>query len=88
MCVIKASSLYTCNDTICPRSSDPFYIVNFLYKMGHYFLDTHYFQEHQKLHWKKHKKLCNYMKAASQEVDQFRLKLQLLYVQEVVTQFI
>ena len=27
-------------DTVCPRSSDPFYIVRILYKMGHYFLDT------------------------------------------------
>ena len=27
---------------VCPRSSDPFYIVNVLYKMGHYFLDTQY----------------------------------------------
>ena len=24
--------------TVCPRSSDPFYIVKLLYKMGHYFL--------------------------------------------------
>ena len=28
--------------TICPISSDPFYIVTLLYKMGHYFLDTQY----------------------------------------------
>ena len=26
--------------TVCPRSSDPFYVV--LYKMGHYFLDKQY----------------------------------------------
>ena len=25
--------------TMCPRSSDPFYIVFLLYKTGHYFLD-------------------------------------------------
>ena len=25
--------------TVCPRSSDPFYIVHLLYKRGHYFLD-------------------------------------------------
>ena len=25
-------------DTVCPRSSDPFYIVT--YEMGHYFVDT------------------------------------------------
>ena len=24
--------------TMCPRSSDPFYIVTYAYKMGHYFL--------------------------------------------------
>ena len=30
-------------DTLCPRSSDPFYIVfKLLYKMGHYFLDIQY----------------------------------------------
>jgi len=28
-------------------------------------------QEHQKQNWKKHKKLCNYLAAASQQVDQF-----------------
>ena len=28
--------------TVCPGSSDPFYIVSQLYKMGHYFLDTQY----------------------------------------------
>ena len=26
--------------SVCPRSSDPFYIVKIIYKMGHYFLDT------------------------------------------------
>ena len=25
--------------TVCPGSSDPFYIANLLYKMGHYFLN-------------------------------------------------
>ena len=25
--------------TVCPGSSDPFYIASLLYKMGHYFLD-------------------------------------------------
>ena len=28
--------------TICPRSSDPFYIVIILHKMGHYFLNILY----------------------------------------------
>ena len=28
--------------TVCPGSSDPFYVVSKLYKMGHYFLDTQY----------------------------------------------
>ena len=28
--------------TVFPRSSDPFYIVKLLYKMGHYFLDRQY----------------------------------------------
>ena len=28
--------------TMCPRSSDPFYIVFLMYKMGHYFLDVQY----------------------------------------------
>ena len=28
--------------TVCPGSSDPFYIVSQLYKMGHYFLYTKY----------------------------------------------
>ena len=28
--------------TVCPRSSGHFYIFNFLYKMGHYFLDRRY----------------------------------------------
>ena len=29
--------------TVCPRSLDPFYVVTYyLYKMGHYFLDTQY----------------------------------------------
>ena len=27
---------------MCPRSSDPFYIVSILYKTGNYFLDTQY----------------------------------------------
>ena len=31
-----------CN-TLCPRSSDPFYIVTYYIKWGHYFLDTWYF---------------------------------------------
>ena len=25
--------------TVCPRSSDPFYVVTYYIKMGHYFLD-------------------------------------------------
>ena len=25
--------------TVCPRSSDPFYVVTYYNKMGHYFLD-------------------------------------------------
>ena len=28
--------------TVCPRCSDPVYIVTSLYKMIHYFLDTQY----------------------------------------------
>ena len=28
--------------TVCPGSSDPFYIATFLHKIGHYFLDTQY----------------------------------------------
>ena len=28
--------------TVCPGSSDPFYIASLLYKMGHYFLDIPY----------------------------------------------
>ena len=28
--------------TVCPWSSDPFYIASLLYKMGHYFLDILY----------------------------------------------
>ena len=28
--------------TVCPGSSDPFYIASLLYKMGHYFLDMLY----------------------------------------------
>ena len=28
--------------SVCPGSSDPFYIVRILFKMGHYFLDTQY----------------------------------------------
>ena len=28
--------------TVCPVSSDPFYIASLLYKMGHYFLDILY----------------------------------------------
>ena len=32
------------NNTVCPRSSDPFYHLcsNLLYKLGHYFLDIQY----------------------------------------------
>ena len=30
--------------TVCPRSSDPFYIASLLYKMGHYFLDILYYR--------------------------------------------
>ena len=28
--------------TVCPKSSDPFYMVTLLYKMGHYFLGGRY----------------------------------------------
>ena len=28
--------------TVCPGSSDPFYIAGLLYNMGHYFLDILY----------------------------------------------
>ena len=31
-----------CEATVCPRSSDPFYKVKLLNKMGHYFSDTQY----------------------------------------------
>ena len=34
----KTGILYT----VCPGSSDPFYIASLLYKMGHYFLDILY----------------------------------------------
>ena len=30
------------DSTVCPGSSDPFYISSLLYKMGHYFLDILY----------------------------------------------
>ena len=33
------------NDTVCPGSSDPFYIASLLYKMGHYFLDILFIEE-------------------------------------------
>ena len=33
-----------CGYTVCPVSSDPFYIASFLYKMGHYLLDILYIQ--------------------------------------------
>ena len=36
----KSKSKVKC--TVCPRSSNPFYICKLLYKMGHYFLDTYY----------------------------------------------
>ena len=29
-------------NTVCPGSSDPFYIASLLFKMGHYFLDILY----------------------------------------------
>ena len=29
-------------NTVCPGSSNPFYIASLLYKMGHYFLDILY----------------------------------------------
>ena len=29
--------------TVCPRSSDPLYIVSYYIKWGHYFLDIQYF---------------------------------------------
>ena len=35
----------TLDGTVCPRSSDPFYIVKLLYEMGHYFLDKQQFRE-------------------------------------------
>ena len=34
---------YTNASTVCTRSSDLFYIVTLLYKMGHYFLDITYY---------------------------------------------
>ena len=36
------SYIYIHHCTVCPGSSDPFYIVRILYKMGHYFLDIQY----------------------------------------------
>ena len=36
----QISELPSNKSTICPGSSDQFYIVTLLYKMGHYFLDT------------------------------------------------
>ena len=31
--------------TVCPGSSNPFYMGSLLYKMGHYFLDILYYLE-------------------------------------------
>ena len=36
-------------DTICPGSSDPFYIVTYCIKWGHYFLDIQYIEKIQHL---------------------------------------
>ena len=33
---------YMVTDTICPGSSDPFYLVTYYIKWGHYFLDIQY----------------------------------------------
>ena len=33
------------SSTVYPKSSDPFFIVSSLYKMGHYFLDTQHVNE-------------------------------------------
>ena len=38
----KMGFLYFYMHTICHRSSDPFYIVSYIHKMGHYFFDTQY----------------------------------------------
>ena len=37
---LKTSSVYS---TVCPGSSDPFYIVTYYIKWGHYFLDIQYY---------------------------------------------
>ena len=39
--VCQKSAVEFCKKvTVCPVSSDPFYIASLLYEMGHYFLDT------------------------------------------------
>ena len=47
---IAAKNIRICTmkeHTVCPRSSVPFYVVNLLYKMGHYFLDIKYINRPQ-----------------------------------------
>ena len=44
----------------CPESSDPFYIVLLLYKMGHYFLDTQY-NTHNKIFFLQKKVILLYL---------------------------
>ena len=36
--ILKKALIYT----VCPRSSDPFYIVTYYMNLGHYFLDRRY----------------------------------------------
>ena len=43
--VSSSVSRHRLDDTVCPRSSDPFYIVTYYIKWGHYFLDTRYKKE-------------------------------------------
>ena len=33
--VMTIFGLYLIDYTVCPRSSDPFYIVSYIHKMGH-----------------------------------------------------
>ena len=38
-----------CYCTVCPGSSDPFYIASILYKIGHYFLDILYVRKYDQV---------------------------------------
>ena len=48
---VRKFRLVSCNTTVCPRSSDLFYVhsySNLLFEMGHYFLDRLYVDHEQK----------------------------------------